>query len=113
MGQKSDPTGFDQIFVLGLEPDGTPRGARFNVLKDNIVSAAMDMNCRVLIRQPAEVSAVASKLPLGHVLGTGKVVTLFIPRIESSLYRQVLEAARIARIHEEARFAAAILKTVH
>ncbi|TFW57601.1 hypothetical protein CT676_29410 [Bradyrhizobium sp. MOS001] len=71
------------------------------------------MNCRILIRQPPEVSALARKLPLGYVLGTGKTVSLLIPRIGPSLYRQVLEAARIARIHEETRIAAAISTTVH
>ncbi|RXH06720.1 hypothetical protein [Bradyrhizobium vignae] len=113
MGQKSEPPEFDQVYVLRLDGDGTACGARFAVLRDSIVSAAMDVGCRILIRQPPEVSALARKLPLGYVLGTGKVVKLLIPRIGSSLYRQVLEAARIARIHEEARIAAAISMTVH
>lgn len=113
MGQKSEPPGFDQVYVLGLDHRGHPRGARFSVLRDSIVSAAMDMNCRILIRQPADVTALAGTLPLGCVLGTGKRVRLLIPRIESSLYRQILEAARTARIHEESRIAAAISTTVH
>ncbi|WP_128957341.1 hypothetical protein [Bradyrhizobium zhanjiangense] len=71
------------------------------------------MNCRILIRPPPEVSAVARKLPLGYVLGTGKTVRLLIPRIGCSLYGQVLEAARTARIHEETRIAAAISTTAH
>jgi len=73
----------------------------------------MDMNCCILIRQPAEVSALARKLPLGCVIGTGKTVSLLIPRIRSSLYRQILEASRVANIREEARIAAAISMTVH
>src|SRR3954452_1277259 len=101
MGQKSAPPGFDQVYVLGLDHRGNPRGARFTVLRDSIVSAAMDMNCRILIRQPAEVCTLARKLPLGYVLGTGKTVRLLIPRIGSSLYRQILEASRAARIDEE------------
>lgn len=113
MGQQSEPPGFDQVYVLGLDQRGHPRGARFSVLKDSIVSAAMDMNCRILIRQPAEVSALARKLPLGYVLGTGKTVRLLIPRIWSSLYRQILEATRAARIDEETRIAAVISATVH
>lgn len=40
MGQKSEPAGFDQLFVLGLDHNGKPRGARFTVLKDSLVSAA-------------------------------------------------------------------------
>ena len=112
MGQRSEPPGFHQVYVLGLDR-GHPRGARFTVLKDSIVSAAMDMDCRILIRQPPEVSALARKLPLGYVLGSGKAVSLLIPRIGSSLYRQILEAAQTARIHEETRIDAAISKTAH
>jgi hypothetical protein len=41
MGQKSEPAGFDQVYVLGLGPNGKPRGARSALLKDSIVSAAM------------------------------------------------------------------------
>lgn len=113
MGQKSEPPGFEQVYVLGLDHRGHTRGARFTVLRDNIVSAAMDINCHVLIRQPPEVSALARKLPVGNVLGTGKVVKLLIPRIGYDLYRQVLEATRDARIDEETRIAAAILTSLH
>lgn len=88
MGQKGEPAGADQVYVLGLDDNGNPRGARFTVLRDSIVSAAIDMNCRVLIRQPPEVCALARKLPLGYVLGTGKIVRLLIPRIGYDLYRQ-------------------------
>lgn len=112
MGQRSEPPGFHQVYVLGLDR-GYPRGARFSVLKDSIVSAAMDMNYRILIRQPAKVSALAGKLPLGYVLGTGKIVKLLIPSIGYDLYRQILEASRVAIIHEETRIAAGISMTVH
>ena len=113
MGQRSEPPGFHQVYVLGLDRRGHPRGARFTVLKDSIVSAAIDMNCRILIRQPPEVSALARKLPLGYVLGTGKAVSLLIPRIRSSLYRQILEAKRAAEIDEETRIATTISMIVH
>lgn len=113
MGQKDEPSRIHQVYILGLDADGYPRGARFNTLRDSIVSAAMDMNCRILIRQAPEVSAVARKLPLGYVLGTGKTVRLFIPRIGPRLYQQVLDAARTARIHEETRIAAVISTTMH
>lgn len=113
MGQKSAPAGFDQVYVLGLDANGRPQGARFAILKDSIVSAAMDMNCRVLIRQPAEVCALARKLPLGYVLGTGLIVKLLIPRIGYDLYRQLSEAARAARIDEETRMAGVISTTAH
>ncbi|SCB46865.1 hypothetical protein GA0061098_101211 [Bradyrhizobium shewense] len=73
----------------------------------------MDMNCRILIRQPADVTALASKLPLGYVLGTGKTVRLLIPRIGFDLYSQILEVSRVASIDEETSIAAAFSMTVH
>lgn len=113
MGQKGELPGADQVYVLGLDDNGNPRGARFTVVRDSIVSAAMDVGCHILIRQPPEVSALARKLPLGYVLGTGKVVKLLIPRIRYDLYRQILEAARASRIDEEIRIATATSTTVH
>lgn len=99
MGKKAErrePARVDQVFVLGLDANGKPRGARFPELKDNIASAAMDMNCRVLINQPIPVSALAMKLPVGRVIGTGKVVRLFVPNIRRELYDQISELARTA-----------------
>jgi hypothetical protein len=113
MGQREEPSGADQVYVLRLDDDRNPRGARFTVLRDSIVSAAMDLDCRILIRQPAGVSTLARKLPLGYVIGTGKTVRLLIPRIGSRLYRQILEASRVAIIHDEASVAAGISMTVH
>ncbi len=78
---KNEPTKVDQVYVLGLDANGKPRGARFAELKDSIASAAMDMNCRVLIDQPEAVSALGMKLPVGRVHGGGKVVKLFVPNI--------------------------------
>jgi len=89
MGKKTGKTEsakVDQVYVLGLDANGKPRGARFAELKDSIVSAAMDMKCRVLIDQPAAVSALGMKLPVGRVYGGGKVVKLFVPNIRRELY---------------------------
>lgn len=113
MGQKAEPGGFDQVYVLGLDADGNPRGARFAVLKDSIVSAAMDLNCRVLIRQPEPVSKLGVNLPVGHVFGKGKVVTLFVPNIGWELYKQILGASRVAAIQEKARIETAISRVLH
>lgn len=113
MGQKSEPRGYDQVYVLGRDSSGNPHGARFFLLKDNIVSAAMDMKCRVLIRQPDAVCRLAMKLPVGRVFATGKIVTLLIPHIGRELYEQILKAVQIADIQENARIAAAISATVH
>jgi hypothetical protein len=95
MGKKSDngPATVDQLFVLGLDENGKPRGARFAELKDNITSAAVDMNCRVLINQPETVSDIAMKLPVGRIYASGKA---FIPNIRRDLYDKISEAARIA-----------------
>jgi hypothetical protein len=111
MGQKSEPAGFDQVYVLGLGRNGEPRGARFAVLKDSIVSAAVDMNCRVLIRQPHAVSALAMRLPLGHVHGTGKLVRLFIPKVRRELYTAILDAVHTSAQQEHV--AATTPLTVH
>jgi hypothetical protein len=95
MGTKSDkgPAPVDQLFVLGLDENGKPRGARFAELKDNMASAAVDMNCRVLINQPETVSDIAMKLPAGRIYASGKA---FIPNIRRDLYDKISEAARIA-----------------
>ena len=95
MGTKSDkgPATVDQLFVLGLDENGKPRGARFAELNDNIASAAVDMNCRVLINQPETVSDIAMKLPVGRIYASGKA---FIPNIRRDLYDKISEAARIA-----------------
>jgi hypothetical protein len=99
---KSEPAKIDQVYVLGLDANGKARGARFAELKDNIASAAMDMNCRVLIDQPEAVSALGMKLPVGRVHGGGKVVKLFVPNVRRDLYDQILEAARIAAEQSDA-----------
>jgi hypothetical protein len=109
MGKKSgknEPAKVDPVYVLGLDANGKPRGARFGELKDNICSAAMDMNCRVLIDQPETVSALGMKLPVGRVHGGGKIVKLFLPNIRRELYDQILEAARIAAEQSDAKIEA-------
>jgi len=102
MGKKSDkgPATVDQLFVLGLDENGKPRGARFAELKDNIASAAVDMNCRVLINQPEAVSDIAMKLPVGRIYASGKA---FIPNIRRDLYDKISEAARIAAEKSDAQ----------
>jgi hypothetical protein len=117
MGKKSDkgPAAVDQLFVLGLDENGKPRGARFAELKDNITSAAMDMNCRVLINQPEAVSDIAMKLPAGRIYASGKA---FIPNIRRDLYDKISEAARIvaeksdAEIETGAAEQSAVVKSV-
>jgi hypothetical protein len=100
--EKKEPAKVDQVFVLGLDANGKPRGARFAELKDSNASAAMDMNCRVLISQPEAVSTLAMKLPVGRVYGTGKAVKLFVPNIRRELYDKILEAAQAAAEQSDA-----------
>lgn len=90
---KTEPAKADPVYVIGLDANGKPRGARFAELKDSIVSAAMDLKCRVLINPPEAVSALGMKLPVGRVYGGGKVVKLFVPNIRRELYDKILEAA--------------------
>ncbi|MHC2253181.1 hypothetical protein ACVILK_002873 [Bradyrhizobium embrapense] len=90
---KTEPAKADPVYVIGLDANGKPRGARFAELKDSIVSAAMDLKCRVLINPPAAVSTLGMKLPVGRVYGGGKVVKLFVPNIRRELYDKILEAA--------------------
>jgi hypothetical protein len=113
MGQKSEPSGFHQVYVLGLDDRGHPRGARFSVLRDSIVSAALDINCRALINQPEAVSALGMRLPVGTVCGSGKVVRLVVPNISDELYKALLDAVRVADIQANANAAAAISLTLH
>ena len=102
MGKTSDkgPATVDQLFVLGLDENGKPRGARFAELKDNIASAAVDMNCRVLINQPETVSDIAMKLPVGRIYASGKA---FIPNIRRDLYDKISEAARVVTEKSDAQ----------
>jgi hypothetical protein len=113
MGQKSEPARFNQVYVVGLDPKGKPRGARFAVLKDSIVSAAMDLDCRILINQPEAVTLLGANLPIGRVYGTGRLVKLLIPNIAPMLYNRILEAARIADEWEAAWMEAATSRTIH
>lgn len=90
---KTQPAKVDPVYVIGLDANGKPRGARFAELKDSIVSAGLDLKCRVLINPPEAVSALGMKLPMGRVYGVGKVVKLFVPNIRRELYDKILEAA--------------------
>jgi hypothetical protein len=106
MGKKSDkkaPATADPLFVLGLDENEKPRGARFAELKDKTVSAAMDLNCRILIGQPDTVSEIAMKLPVGRIYASGKA---FIPNIRRDLYDKISEAARIAAEKSDAEIEA-------
>src|ERR1700722_294965 len=79
------------VFAFGLDENGKPRGARFTQgLNDRVVSAALDMNCRVIQNHSAALTALGMKLPVGRVYASGKA---FIPNIRRDLYDN-LEAPR-------------------
>jgi hypothetical protein len=79
------------VFAFGLDENGKPRGAKFSQgLNDQLVSAALDMNCRVIQNHSAAFTALGMKLPVGRVYASGKA---FIPNIRRDLYDK-LEAAR-------------------
>jgi hypothetical protein len=114
MGQNSEPAGYDQFYVIGIHADGSPCGARITMLKDSIVSAAMDMNCRVLMRQPDAVSTLAMTLPIGYVFGTGKLVKLFIPNITRELHDAITDAVRSASVeHQSSQVEETRYRTIH
>jgi hypothetical protein len=79
------------VFAFGLDENGKPIGARFSQgLNDRLVTAALDMNCRVIQNHSAGFTAIGMKLPVGRVYASGKA---FIPSIRRDLYDK-LEAAR-------------------
>jgi hypothetical protein len=89
--EKKDAAPVSPVFALGLDENGKPRGARFpQGLNDDLVNAALQMNCRVIQNHSATLTALGMKLPVGRVYASGKA---FIPNIRRDLYDK-LEAAR-------------------
>jgi hypothetical protein len=89
--EKKDATPVSPVFAFGLDENGKPRGARFpQGLNDNLVNAALQMNCRVIQNYSAALTALGMKLPVGRVYASGKA---FVPNIRGDLYDK-LEAAR-------------------
>lgn len=92
MSKKSDSTSKDQkrgpYLVYGLDKEGKPRGARYLTIRDDFVSAAMDMGLQVLL-VPDELASIVAKLPLGRIYASGKA---FIPIIRRPLYDKLKEA---------------------
>lgn len=92
MSKKSDSTSKDQkpgpYLVYGLDKEGKPRGARYLTVRDDFVSAAMDMGLQVLL-VPDELTSIVAKLPLGRIYASGKA---FIPIIRRPLYDKLKEA---------------------
>jgi hypothetical protein len=90
-GEKQDAAFANPVFAFGLDENGKPRGAKFlQGLNDDLVNAALRMNCRVIQNHSAALTALGMKLPVGRVYASGKA---FIPNIRRDLYDK-LEAVR-------------------
>jgi hypothetical protein len=89
--EKQDAAFASPVFTFGLDDNGKPRGAKFlQGLNDDLVNAALRMNCRVIQNHSAALTALGVKLPVGRVYASGKA---FIPNIRRDLYDK-LETAR-------------------
>jgi hypothetical protein len=71
------------LFVFGLDENGKPIGARFPEVRDDYVSAALDMKCWVVYPATDEFVVHGMKLPAGRLYASGRA---FIPNIRRALY---------------------------
>jgi hypothetical protein len=71
------------LYVFGLDENGKPRGARFSEVRDDIVTAALDMRCWVVHPAPDDFVPLGMKLPVGRLYASGRA---FIPNIRRDLY---------------------------
>lgn len=74
---------FNRLFVIGIDADGQPRGARFAKGNDFVAGAALDMGLTCIIPSSECTAELGEKLPEAQLYKTGKV---FIPRIPRALY---------------------------
>ena len=58
------------LYVFGLDENGKPRGARFSEVRDDIVTAALDMQCWVVYPAPEDFVPLGMKLPAGRLYAT-------------------------------------------
>ena len=55
------------LYVFGLDENGKPRGARFSEVRDDIVTAALDMKCWVVNPASEDFVPLGMKLPVGRL----------------------------------------------
>jgi hypothetical protein len=79
----------DQLFLVGLDDKGKPRGARFAESNDLVASAALDMMLTVVLLPSPAFAALATKLPQGRLYASGKA---FIPNIKRRLHDELVAA---------------------
>ena len=76
------------LIVLGYGEDAKPRAARFaDADPDLVAKAAKAMNLEVREATTPELLAIAKKLPVGRLYGTG---TGFVPNVRQDLYSSVI-----------------------
>jgi len=97
MTKKSDKASDSQnaqLFVLGLDETGKPKGARFPASEMDTVSPVVRaMNLAVYQPGSDEVVTLGMKLPVGRIYARGKA---FIPNIKRDLYDKLLAAVAIS-----------------
>jgi hypothetical protein len=78
-------TGRDRAidFWPHLDENCKPRGARFSEVRDDIVTAALDMKCWVVNPASEDFVPLGMKLPVGRLYASGRA---FIPNIRRDLY---------------------------
>lgn len=65
-------TGADQLFIVGIDETGKPRGARFPQVDDRVVNAGLDMKLGAVIAASPAFAEMAKKLPAGRLYASGK-----------------------------------------
>lgn len=80
---KKDSASADQLFVLGLDDAGKPRGARFKDHLDRTVSIALDMKLTCIHPASTAFAELGMRLPQGRIYASGKA---FVPNIRRDLY---------------------------
>jgi hypothetical protein len=93
MTKKSDKLSTNspaQLFVLGLDESGKPKGARFPASEIDTVSPVVRA-MSLAVYQPCsdEVANLGMQLPVGRIYARGKA---FIPRIKRDLHDELLAA---------------------
>jgi hypothetical protein len=85
------PEKLEPLFIVGLDDNGKPRGARFAQCDDRVVSVALDMNLSAVIQASSAFAESAKKLPEGRLYASGKA---FIPNIKQSLHDELFAILR-------------------
>jgi hypothetical protein len=91
--KKADKTSSppDQLFIVGLDEKGKPRGARFPQVDDRVVSVALDLNLAAVLKASPAFAEGAKKLPPGRLYASGKA---FIPDIKQTLLDELMSILR-------------------